>query len=117
MGKNVTIVEILDSVMRDVYSINRIHLEKMLTDRKVSILTHVEVREISDKGIAIADQWGKISTLKADTLVLAIGFKPDEGLLESLKEKVQEVYAIGDCVVPRRVINAVWEGFRIARLV
>ena len=116
-GKNVTIVEILDSVMRDVYSINRIHLEKMLTDREVRILTRVEVREISDKGIALADQWGKISTLKAATVVVAIGFKPDARLLGSLRGKVAEVYSIGDCVLPRRVINAMWEGFRIARLV
>jgi len=116
-GKKVTIVEILDSVMRDVYSINRIHLEKMLTDRDVRILTRVEVREISGKGIALTDQWGKISTLKADTVVVAIGFKPDEGLLGSLRGKVAEVYPIGDCVLPRRVINAMWEGFRIARFV
>ena len=27
------------------------------------------------------------------------------------------VYAIGDCVEPRKVINAIWEGFRIARLI
>ena len=28
-----------------------------------------------------------------------------------------EMYAIGDCVETRKIINAIWEGFRIARLV
>jgi len=50
-------------------------------------------------------------------VVLCCGFKPCNQLTEALKDKVPELYAIGDCVAPRKVINAIWEGFRIARLI
>ena len=53
----------------------------------------------------------------ADTVVYALGLQPCKGLAEALKDKVPEVYAIGDCVEARKVLNAVWEGYRVARLI
>ncbi len=116
-GKKVTIVEILDSIARDIFSVNRMHLLKLLTEANVEILTDTRVLEITDGGIAIADKYGKRSIREADTVVLAVGLKPDRKLLETLKDKLPEVYAIGDCVEPRKVINAIWGGFRTARLI
>jgi len=34
-----------------------------------------------------------------------------------LKDKVSEIYVIGDYVEPRKVLNAIWEGYRFARLI
>ena len=115
-GRKLTVVEILDSVMSDMYSINRAHMEKLLADNTVRILTNTKVLEITDESIDIADKHGKRDRLGADTVVLATGFKPNGTLSEALKDKVPTIYALGDCVQPRRVINAVWEGFRFARL-
>ncbi len=33
------------------------------------------------------------------------------------KYKNSEIYSIGDCVEPRKLLNAIWEGFRSARLI
>jgi len=116
-GKKLTIVEVLDNVMRDIFVASRMYLLKLLGDANVEILTDTKVLEITDKGIAIADKDGKRSTLEADTVVLAVGFKPNGGLSRILKGRVPELYAIGDCIEPRKVINAIWEGFRAARLI
>jgi len=116
-SKKLTIIEMLNGVMLDMYSANRMHLLKLLADADVNILTETKCLEIRDNGITIADKYGKRSTLEADTVVLAVGLKSNERLLEALKDKIPEVYAIGDCVEPRKVINAIWEGFRTARLV
>ncbi len=118
-GKKLTIVEVLDSVMIGMKAAdqNRLHLLKLLADANVRILTSTNVLEITDEGVTIADKDDKRSTLKADTVMLAVGLKSDRRLLEILKDKVPEVYAIGDCVEPRKVINAIWEGFRLARLI
>ena len=70
----------------------------------------------ADRGVVIADSSGKRSMLEG-TAVLALGLKRNERLFESLRGKVPEVYTIGDCVEPRRVLNAIWEGFRTARLI
>ena len=116
-GKKVILLEILDSLMCDVYSINRMHLEKLLADSQVEILTKTELLEITDKGIVIADKDGRRSTLEADTVVFATGFEPNDTLFKALKGKVPELYSIGDCVVPRKATDAISEGFRIGRLI
>ena len=45
----------------------------------------------------------------ADTVVLAAGRKADSALTQSLKDTVREIYAIGDCVQPRMIIDAIEE--------
>jgi mycofactocin system FadH/OYE family oxidoreductase 2 len=58
----------------------------------------------------IWDEWGPY-----DTLILAMGQRVDDDLYMSLKGKVNELYRIGDCVAPRKVDMAIWEGHRIGR--
>ena len=115
-NKKLTVLEILDSAMSDMYSINRAHMEKLLGESNVNILTDTTVLEITNGSVNIVDKSGLRSTLEADTVVIAVGFEPNNKLVATLKDKVSEMYAIGDCVKPRRVINAVWEGFRLARI-
>ena len=116
-GKKVTIVEILDNIARDMFAVNRMHLLKMLEDANVKILTNINVLEITDEGIIITDKYGKRSMLSADTVVLALGLRSDKGLLETLDGAMPGAYFIGDCIEPRKVLNAIWEGFRRARLI
>lgn len=116
-GKKVTIVEISDSVVSDMYVANRMHLLKLLNNAEVKILTDITLREITNEGIVISDKGGRRSILSADSVVLAVGMKPKGELMADLKDKVSQVYTVGDCVEPRKVINAIWEGFRIARLI
>jgi 2-enoate reductase len=114
-GKKVTVIEILDSVMRDMCIQNRVHMLMLLADAKAEILTDTKVLEITDAGVVIVGNDGKRVNLEADTVVLALGLEPNGSLTESLKGKVPEVYAVGDCVEPRIVINAIHEGFHTAR--
>lgn len=50
-----------------------------------------------------------------DSIVLAMGQQVEEDLYMSLKGKVPELYRIGDCVAPRKVDMAIWEGHKIGR--
>jgi len=115
-GKKVTIVARHD-VARDMQLANRQHILKLLADANVKILTNTNILKIMDKGVAIADKDDRRDTLEADTVVLALGLKSNNGLPGTLRDKVPELYAIGDCIEPRKVINAIWEGFRAARLI
>lgn len=116
-GKQVTIVEILGGVARDMFFVNRMHMMELLAENDVKILTGTSVAEINDDNVVIADKDYKRSTLDNDTVVLALGLSANRQLEEALKDTVPETYVIGDCVGPRKVINAVWEGFRFARIV
>jgi 2-enoate reductase len=116
-GKKVTIVEIMDKVMRDMSNINRMHILALLNDHHVRVLTETQVLDISNGGIKITNKFGQAENLTADSVVLAAGAKSEIGLWETLKDKLPGVYAVGDCVKPRKLFNAVWEGFRTARLI
>ena len=51
----------------------------------------------------------------ADSVVLAMGQRVDDGLYQSLKGKGPELYRVGDAVAPRKVDMAIWEGHKIGR--
>ncbi|HIJ86321.1 MAG TPA: mycofactocin system FadH/OYE family oxidoreductase 2 [Desulfuromonadales bacterium] len=50
-----------------------------------------------------------------DSIVLAMGQEVDDDLYMSLKGSVRELYRIGDCVSPRKVDMAIWEGHKLGR--
>jgi mycofactocin system FadH/OYE family oxidoreductase 2 len=52
-----------------------------------------------------------------DTVVLAMGSRSTDTLYRTLKGKVPVLHAIGDCVAPRGVHQAILEGTRVARAV
>jgi len=46
-----------------------------------------------------------------DTVVLATGPKANDGLYFSLKGTVENLHRIGDCVAPRKLDHAIYEGY------
>jgi mycofactocin system FadH/OYE family oxidoreductase 2 len=50
-----------------------------------------------------------------DAVVLAVGQQVDDALYRALKGKVKELHRIGDCLAPRKVDMAIWDGHRIGR--
>lgn len=122
-GKSVTIIEMLDVIMSDMFWVNALDIRRRFDGLEsdkidVTILTNTEVVEIADDGPVVVDKAGKRSTIKADATVLAVGMKPnDDSIAAALQDKVPEIYSIGDCVGTGKVIDAVWAGFRTARLI
>jgi 2-enoate reductase len=92
---------------------NALDLIKLLDDHKVKILNNNRVIRITETGVDSAHQH-----FDADTVVLAVGMQSNNEIpLEALTGRVPEVYAIGDCVRPRHVMNAIWEGYRTAYVI
>jgi len=48
-----------------------------------------------------------------DTLVLAAGNQVEDRLYKALKGKVAELYRVGDCVAPRGIDTAIFEGLKV----
>jgi 2,4-dienoyl-CoA reductase (NADPH2) len=74
-----------------------------------------EYVEITDKGITIINKEGKRQIIEADTVIPALPLTPNMGMVESLRGKVPEVYAIGDCKEPHLIVDAIRTGLRTAR--
>ena len=76
-----------------------------------------EYVEITDKGLTIINSDGEKQTIEADSIVTALPLTPNNGLLEGLKSKVPEVYAIGDCREPDLIVDAIADGSRVGKII
>jgi 2-enoate reductase len=92
---------------------NALDLVKQLDDHEVRILMNHRIVKITETGALSANQ-----QFDADSIVLAVGMNSIQKIpVEILEGKIPEIYAIGDCVSPRHVMQAIWEGYRTARLI
>ena len=113
-GKRVTIVELLDEMASKLSLRQRHFLLYKVVSRGVSMVTGAKCECITEDGLTITSRRGRQQTIAAETIVLAAGSCPNQSLAEELQGAVEALYLIGDCVEPRRIANAVEEGFRIA---
>ncbi len=91
-------------------SLRQFFLER-LRKKGVVLLPGVRYREALPGCLVVELLDGTARTLEADTLVLASGSVADMRLYEGLNGIVPEVHAIGDCVEPRAIGDAVREGY------
>ena len=112
-GKVVIIVEMLNEIAEGVNISFRIGLLNRLKAGGVTMFTGAKCQAINEKSVVITTKEGKEQNIVADSVVLAVGAKPDIKLLKSLQDFVPEIHLVGDCVEPRRIINAIGEGHLI----
>ncbi len=98
---------------------DQVMLYPRLYSKGVKLSPQTGVKEINgDKVIAYHIYSGEKRTIEGvDTVVLAIGEEACNELFSSLRGRVPELYAVGDCVAPRGVEMAIYEGHRVGRLV
>lgn len=111
-GKQVTIVEMLEQIGLDIGASYRKFVLKRLERQGVAVITKALATSISKDGVHITKN-SESKLLPADTIILAVGSKPNKELLETLKDTKIEIHAIGDCATARRIVDAVAEGFDI----
>lgn len=90
---------------------------RSLLDKGVILMPFTWIRSISDREVITYNTFtfkeGKIGDI--DTVVHAISAVADNQIYKSLKGKVKELHAIGDCVAPRRIEAAIYEGGKVGR--
>jgi 2,4-dienoyl-CoA reductase-like NADH-dependent reductase (Old Yellow Enzyme family)/thioredoxin reductase len=76
------------------------------------------VEEIRAGSATVADMWGRAShEVDADTVIMNLGRSPEMALYEALADYGDAVVRIGDCLVPREVDDAIYEGERTGRTI
>ena len=112
-GKTVTIVEVTDTLAGNTGKTAQTILLGHLKGYKVRTLTGCRAKSITGDSVICTDESGKEITLKADTVVMAIGERPDASLYEELKDILPEVYNIGDSNGGGILPAAVYEGYTV----
>lgn len=118
MGKQAVIVEILPELMA-----GGIHVPAqvkqmtmdMLARYEVEVMTGCRVEAIESGGVKVVLDDMRKDEVLTDTVVLAIGMRPNHSLADRISGEMDNVYCIGDCRKPRNVMNAVWDAYEIAR--
>ncbi|MEM3012867.1 MAG: FAD-dependent oxidoreductase, partial [Candidatus Hadarchaeales archaeon] len=111
-GKEVTLLEMLEKVAGDVGITTRWILRENLKKGGVKIFTSTKVKEIRPEGV-VAVRGGGEEVFPAESVVLAVGSRPNSSLAEELKGKVEELYLVGDCSQPRKALEAIQEGWEV----
>jgi 2,4-dienoyl-CoA reductase-like NADH-dependent reductase (Old Yellow Enzyme family) len=114
MGKEVTLVEMLEEIASDLVVHLKHYLSQRLAEKGVTILTSTKVKELGKGYAVVEDASGARKIDGFDTIVLAVGSKPDDRIAKSLEGKVPELHVIGDASEPREALEAVYEGEEIA---
>ena len=109
-GKAVTVVEMLDAVATDIHSMVRVALLEELNKHGVKILTGVKFEAVTGEGVEAVDRESRKVRVKADTVVFAVGARARDQLAKDLKGKI-DLRIIGDAKQPRRIRDAISEGY------
>jgi 2,4-dienoyl-CoA reductase-like NADH-dependent reductase (Old Yellow Enzyme family)/thioredoxin reductase len=110
-GRRVTVLEMQEKMAPDSYPMHRVALMIELEKVGVKLMPHTSCLAVTKKGVELAGDEGKSVTLPADTVLYALGMQSRP--VASLKAIVGSipVFTVGDCVAPRKIIEAVEEGF------
>lgn len=115
-GKKATLIEKMSRLMPEpVFTLNYNALVEMVSRKGVQVLLNCSLLGADGTG-AVVEIEGERQYIDADSIVLAMGFRPTDTLAKELTAKGMEVVVIGDALKPRKVLDAVWEGFHAARL-
>ena len=116
-GKKVTVVEASDKLGANMIAIAANQLISWLTEAGTTLLSGVKYEEITDKGLSVTSKEGKKQIIEADSILLALPLSPNTELLQSIEGKIPEIYQVGDCREPRRILHAIHDGSHVGRLV
>lgn len=114
-GKSVTVVEMLDGLAADSTGSHRIALEAMMKEHGLQTRTETKCIEIVANGVRVLGKDGAEELIEADTVVYAVGMKASADQALTLANAApRQYFMIGDCLNPRKVKQAVHEGFHAA---
>lgn len=88
-----------------------------LLNKNVIFIPNCDIRAIRNKSIIIFNVYDKKeqNLENIDSLVLSLGGEVNDTLYHDLKNKVKEIYRVGDCVAPRKIPEAIREGHLVGR--
>jgi thioredoxin reductase len=116
-GKRVEVISPLFYVGQDIGVTSIAPLYTRLYTRGAILTPGTELRAIEGSTVIVSNVYSGIERRiePVDTVVLAAGSRSTDSLYRALKGQVYEIYAVGDCVAPRGVHQAILDATRVAR--
>ena len=108
-GKKPTIVEMLDDLIttKGVCLANTSYLRDFFETNKVPVLLETSVSAIKDDCVVVMDKDGNKSEVKADSVILSVGYTPDPLATKG-------VHVVGDCKKVGNLRTVIWQAWDVA---
>ena len=118
-GKRVEVISPLFYVGQDIGVTSIAPLYKRLFTRGAVLTPGTELRAVEGSAVLVANVYsGAERRIEGvDTVVLSAGSRSTDSLYRALKGRVPELHAVGDCVAPRGVHQAILDATRVARAI
>ncbi|MCD8249598.1 MAG: FAD-dependent oxidoreductase [Lachnospiraceae bacterium] len=117
-GKNVSIVEGLPEILSSGAPVphqNKSFLKETFASRNIPILTNTFLAGIDENGALIkAKDSDEVRAIPADSVVIAVGFRPIPSIAKELEGYGMEVYEVGDGKQVANILNAIWDAHEVA---
>ncbi len=114
--KQVTIVEVLDRILavnRPLCHANSDMLEALVPFKGIKTITSVKATDFNGTTLVLQGKDGK-QELEVDTVVLAIGYSPENELYEQLRHKLPKIHVLGDARRVANIMYAIWDTYEVA---
>ena len=109
-------VEMMKKLGEDIGASTRWVILQDLSRMGVKTLTQAVAQEINEEGVII-ERKGSRMNIPGDTVILATGAKSVNDLYERAKDRVPQVFLIGDAKKPRKALEAVAEGMEVGNTI
>ena len=115
--EKVILVEMTGNLATDMEPINRGDLLAKLSHHDIQVMTDTLLKSIGPGEVVLHDKNGDSeSRWPADSVVIALGSAANNDMTIDLVNYVEEIYEIGDCHLPRKIIDAVSEGYNVGNI-
>lgn len=113
-GCQVHIIEMQDDILKDASYVTRHSQLAVLKTTGAKIHVNTKLTSVLPDGV-LTEHDGQEEKIHADYTILAVGYRNQSSLYEELVDLVEEVYQIGDFRQVRKISDAVYEGYHIAK--
>lgn len=116
-GKNVTIVEAQGKIIgggKDICFANYSMLRDLLAFNKVDVFVNATVEAVNEASVMVKTPEGE-KEIKADTVIVAVGYRSNSSLYDSMRTSNKIIYNVGDSRNVHNIMYAIWDSFQLAR--
>jgi 2-enoate reductase len=115
-GKNVTIVEALPKILAvnaPLCHANSEMLAALIPFKGIRTVTSAKATGYDGSTLQVETADG-VQSIKADTVILAVGYTSENELYNQLRDEVPEIHLLGDARRVANIMYAIWDAYEVA---